>query len=105
MPLYQGKFKEDLNVEKAAEHLAKFLKSCTEEMKLAAYALGRTGLSQVGRKDSVCVDRDLAWTLGIDYAGIPREDQQHAREDIQAAPPRKRGEAPEKLRPAARNIH
>jgi len=84
IPLYQGKFKEDLNVEKGAEHLAKFLKSCTEEMKLVAYSLGKTDLSQVGREDLTCVDRDLAWTLGIDYAGFSREEQHLAREMFHA---------------------
>lgn len=105
MPLYQGKFKEDLDVEKGAEHLAKFLKSCTEEMKLAAFSLGKTDLSQVNREDLVCVDRDLAWTLGIDYAGFSREDQRAAPDGIHAVPPWMRGGAPGKEAPATRNIH
>jgi glutamate synthase domain-containing protein 2 len=73
--LYHGKFKEDINIEKGAEHLAKFLKSCVEEMKLTAYALGKTALSQVDRSDLVSVDRELARLVGVDYAGLPREEQ------------------------------
>jgi hypothetical protein len=57
IPLYLGKFKEDLNVEEGAEHLAKFLKSCNEEMKLVAYALGKTDLAQLNQQDLVTVDR------------------------------------------------
>lgn len=74
IPLYLGKFKEDLDVEEAAEHLAKFLKSCTEEMKLTTYALGKTDLAQINRKDLVCVDKELAQVLDVDYAGYPRLD-------------------------------
>lgn len=73
--LYQGKFKEDFDIEQGAEHLAKFLKSCTEEMKLVAYALGKSDLNQVDRRDLVCVDRELARIFGVDYAGLPREEQ------------------------------
>jgi glutamate synthase domain-containing protein 2 len=71
IPLYLGKFKEDLNIEEAAEHLAKFLKSCNEEMKLVCYALGKTDLAQLNRSDLVTVDRNLAEVLSIDYAGFP----------------------------------
>jgi glutamate synthase domain-containing protein 2 len=71
IPLYLGKFKEDLNVEEAAEHLAKFLKSCVEEMKLVCYALGKTDFAQLSKKDLVSVDKTLAEVLGIDYAGYP----------------------------------
>jgi glutamate synthase domain-containing protein 2 len=71
IPLYLGKFKEDLNVEQGAEHLAKFLKSCVEEMRLVAYSLGKTDLAQIDRRDLVTVDRDLSIALGIDYAGSP----------------------------------
>jgi len=73
--LYHGKFKEDFDIEQGAEHLAKFLKSCVEEMKLVAYALGKTDLNQISRDDLVCVDKELARVLGVDYAGYPREEQ------------------------------
>jgi glutamate synthase domain-containing protein 2 len=78
LPLYLGKFKENLDVEKGAEHLAKFLKSCVEEMKLVCYALGKTDLAQLDRSDLVCVDKDLSALLGVDYAGFPPEEQSEA---------------------------
>ena len=68
--LYHGKFKEDIDVEKGAEHLAKFLESCVEEMRMVAYALGKTDLNQIDRSDLVCVDRELARLLGVDYCGF-----------------------------------
>ncbi|MDD3653419.1 MAG: FMN-binding glutamate synthase family protein [Desulfotomaculaceae bacterium] len=84
--LYLGKFKEDLNIEKGAEHLAKFLKSSVEEMKLTAYALGKTDLAQITREDLVSIDKDLAWFLDVDYAGFSHEEQKLAREGLQVLP-------------------
>jgi hypothetical protein len=75
IPFYLGKYKEKLDVEKAAEHLSKYLKSCTEEMKLVCYALGKTDLAQLNRNDLVTVDRELSEVLGIDYAGFPPSKQ------------------------------
>jgi hypothetical protein len=77
IPLYLGKFKEDLDVEKAAEHLAKFLKSCVEETKLVAYSMGKTDFAQISRNDLVSVDRTLADVLGIDYAGYGPSNQRN----------------------------
>ncbi|WP_334074536.1 MULTISPECIES: FMN-binding glutamate synthase family protein [Paenibacillus] len=78
IPLYLGKFKEDLDVEKGAEHLANFLKSSVEEMKLVAYVLGKTDLAQINKMDLVTVDRELAQVLQIDYAGFPPGKQKPA---------------------------
>lgn len=105
VPLYQGKFKEDLNIEQAAEHLAKFLKSCVEEMKLAAYALGKTDLSQVNRDDLVCVNLELARTLGIDYAGYSRKEQCLLREDRHPVAPWQVKKEPAAELPDSARIH
>jgi glutamate synthase domain-containing protein 2 len=80
IPLYLGKFKEDLDVEEGAEHLAKFLKSCVDEMKQVAYTLGKTDLAQLNRRDLVSVDPNLAEVLHIDYAGFPSSAQQRRRD-------------------------
>jgi hypothetical protein len=64
-------------VEDASEHLAKFLKSCTEEMKLTSYALGKTDLAQVDRSDLVCVDPIMAQVLQVDYAGYSENNQKN----------------------------
>ncbi|PRX30981.1 glutamate synthase domain-containing protein 2 [Orenia metallireducens] len=69
IPLYLGKFKEDLDIEEGAQHLAKFLKSCIEEMKLTMYSLGKSDLAQLDRSDLVVVDKNLSDVLGVDYAG------------------------------------
>lgn len=105
VPLYLGKFKEDLDVEKAAEHLAKFLKSCTEEMKLTAYALGKSDLAQFQREDLVCVDRFLAGTLGIDYAGFSHQEQYLAREGNSGQSSWIEREKTDNKSPELRNLH
>lgn len=87
--LYHGKYKEDLNIEQGAEHLAKFLKSCVEEMKLTAISLGKTDLQQIGRDDLVCMDRELATVLGVDYAGWPRAEQRATKKEEMALKPDK----------------
>jgi glutamate synthase domain-containing protein 2 len=86
IPLYLGKFKEDLDVEEGAEHLAKFLKSCVEEMKLVAYALGKTDLAQLKRSDLVTVNRELAEILGIDYAGYPSNHPNNTKKRMEWIP-------------------
>ena len=66
--------------------MAKFLKSCVEEMKLVCYALAKTDLAQLKRSDLVCIDRNLAEVLGIDYAGFPPTIEINNR-DIDWIPP------------------
>lgn len=80
--LYQGKFKEDLDIDQAAQHLANFLFSCVEEMKLVVYALGKTSLQQVDSSDLVSMDKELAQALGIDYALYPKEAQRFIQPEI-----------------------
>lgn len=76
--LYQGKYKEDLDIDEAARHLVNFITSCVEEMKLVAYTLGKTDLHQVQKSDLVSMDRELARALGVDYALYARQDQKLA---------------------------
>lgn len=73
MALYTGRFADKLDVDKAATSLANFLKSCTEEMKLAVQAVGRQAVKELNRDDLVTIDRDLAEFAGIRYAGSPRK--------------------------------
>ena len=69
--LYDGKLKEDLDIERGSKTLSNFLNSCVEEMKLALTAMGKTDFTQLNMKDLVTVDKDLADSLGIEYAGYP----------------------------------
>jgi glutamate synthase domain-containing protein 2 len=69
MALYGGSHVDKLDVDEAARSVANFLKSCIAEMKLAAQAMGKRDLAELGRKDLVTVDKDLAEFIGIRYAG------------------------------------
>jgi glutamate synthase domain-containing protein 2 len=60
-----GASKDRLNVEQAAESLANFLRSCTDEMRYGAMALGLTRLRDVSRQDLVAMD---PWTAAL--AGV-----------------------------------
>lgn len=82
VPLYTGRFHEDLDVEEAAVNLANFLRSCVSEMELVVYALGKTAMSQVDRSDLCSTDREIAQLCRIDYAGIPPQEQNGAVEMI-----------------------
>jgi len=72
LALYDGVNVDKLDVDRAAQSVANFLKSCAAEMKLAAQALGKNSLTELCRDDLVTVDRDLAEFAKIRYAGSPR---------------------------------
>jgi glutamate synthase domain-containing protein 2 len=75
VPLYTGRFKEDLDVDVATKNLSNFLASCVEEMKLIAYALGKTALRDVNKADLCTVNREIALMAGIDWGYFPPEEQ------------------------------
>lgn len=75
LAFYVGKQKDQLDVQTAATHLYNFLTSCTEEMKLVVQALGKNSTKDLSKDDLVAIDRDLADTLELHFAGDPREQQ------------------------------
>lgn len=48
---YQGKFAKQFSIEKGAQALAKFFKSCQAELEEGIKALGKTSLKQVNKED------------------------------------------------------
>ncbi len=70
--LYTGKLTDRLDIDKAANHLANFLKSCVAEMKMAVQAVGKHSFKELNSDDLVTVDKDLAEFLKIRYAASPR---------------------------------
>ncbi|MDQ7094597.1 FMN-binding glutamate synthase family protein [Desulfosporosinus sp. PR] len=71
LALYNGSLAEQLDVDMGSKHLGNFLQSCREEMIMALQAMGKTSIRELGREDLVCIDRELANALKIDYAGDP----------------------------------
>ncbi|MBP2630763.1 MAG: gltB [Firmicutes bacterium] len=78
LALYTGKMTDKLDIDMAADHLAKFLNSCTLEMQLAIQAVGKSSTKELNSSDLVTVDKDLAEFMGIRYAATPR----HSKEDL-----------------------
>jgi len=76
LALYTGHFTDALDVDVAADHLAKFLASCVIEMQLAVQAVGKKRVTELDRTDLVSVEKDLAQFADIRYAGSHRDDQQ-----------------------------
>jgi len=72
---YTGQLNDKLDVDLAADHLAKFLASCIIEMQLAVQAVGKKSIKELDRTDLVTVERDLAQFAAIRYAGSHRDDQ------------------------------
>jgi methylamine---glutamate N-methyltransferase subunit C len=66
----------ELDIDLAAQHLAKFLTSCIIEMQLAVQAVGKNAIKELDRNDLVTVEKNITQFAGIRYAGIPREGRQ-----------------------------
>jgi len=73
LALYTGKITEKLDIDEAALHLSKFLKSCIVEMKMAVQAIGKNSILELSKEDLVTVDKEIAEFLNIRYAGSPRK--------------------------------
>lgn len=72
---HNGKKARDLDPEKGALYLARFLESCVAEMNQVAQILGRAHLRDIARADLCCLDRDLAALAGVRWAGTPPADE------------------------------
>jgi glutamate synthase domain-containing protein 2 len=81
LALYTGKMADQLDVDIAAQHLTKYLKSCILEMQLAIQAVGKTATKDLNRNDLVTVDKDLAEFIGIRYAATPRHNHEQLGEN------------------------
>lgn len=66
-----GKQAARFDIEKGANNLAKYINSCTEEMKMALTVMGKTSLQQLSKNDLVAVDSTVAQITGIRLANIP----------------------------------
>ena len=66
--LYTGVFKEELEVNEAAVHLANFIHSCVEEMKMDCYSIGKDSFYAVNRSDLCSLDKDLANLCRVRWA-------------------------------------
>lgn len=71
LALYNGALAEEFDIEEGSRHLANFLFSCQEELKMALQAMGKKTIQELSREDLVCLEPELARNLQIGYAGTP----------------------------------
>lgn len=110
LEIYNGRLTDQINIETSARNLARFLISCTAEMKHATLAVGKESVHQLGREDLCCVDYHLAEALRVGWAGVPaaasRERTQRAHRHRSAVrPPLERAGADVHLQSDTAPIH
>ncbi|MFY0544623.1 FMN-binding glutamate synthase family protein [Brevibacillus sp. H7] len=75
LAFYPGTLKDEFNEEEAAVYLEKFFVSCTEEMKMAIRALGKTSLKEVNAEDLVALDEWTSKVSKVRLAHLPCENR------------------------------
>lgn len=65
---YGGKYEDLFKVQKGADAGYNYLMACTEEMKVALRAMGKTSIRELSRKDVVSYDEKTAKYIGIPFS-------------------------------------
>lgn len=71
---YNGKLKDQFNIEEGTKAAEKFLIASTEEMKTALRAMGKRSLKELSRKDLVSYDELTARMAGVPFSFEPWTD-------------------------------
>ena len=61
--------RRNLNVEKASQNVYNYLKSCNEEIKMAAAAIGKDNIHELQKSDLRSLDETVTKMTGIKLAG------------------------------------
>lgn len=97
MVVYSGKATDQLDVDKAADNLTRYLQASVREMELMAISIGKDDLTALDRSDLCALDPFLAKAVGVDYAAVPPDAQSAFYRDLPAWMP---GMAPDADAPA-----
>lgn len=73
MFLYNGEYRDELDIEKGAVEVANFLKASTTEMQMLAQTLGKSDLQHVKMDDMVALSREIAEITGVKLAYVPQD--------------------------------
>jgi len=73
--VYTGKMTDQLDVDKAAMNLVRFLNACVREMELVAMTLGKTAFTDITKSDLCTLDPFMAKATGIELGMISADDQ------------------------------
>ncbi|WP_276351509.1 FMN-binding glutamate synthase family protein [Cohnella caldifontis] len=78
--VYTGKMTSELDVDRSARNLARYLGACVTEMEQVAQSLGRTALSDISKSDLCTLDADIARTTGLQWGWASPDMQDEALE-------------------------
>jgi len=70
---YSGAFQDEFDQDEAAFYLENFLRSFTEEMKVAVRALGKTSIREVNAEDLIALDEWTSKVTKVRLAHLPHE--------------------------------
>ncbi|MBY6270881.1 MAG: FMN-binding glutamate synthase family protein [Bacillaceae bacterium] len=73
--VYDGKMTDQLDVEKSAKNLFRFLNACVMEMEAVAVTLGKTSLADIAKSDLCTLDPFIAKAAGIPLGMVAPERQ------------------------------
>ncbi|UFJ38962.1 FMN-binding glutamate synthase family protein [Brevibacillus humidisoli] len=74
--VYTGKMTDQLDVDRAAFNLVRYLNACVHEMELVAVTLGKTALTDLSKSDLCTLDPFISKATGIQLGYVSPENQQ-----------------------------
>ena len=80
--VYSGKMTDQLDVDKAAMNLVRYLNACVREMELVLMSLGKTAVSDLTKSDLCTMDPFIAKATGIDLGYVSPENQSRFFDEI-----------------------
>ncbi|MDI3256814.1 MAG: FMN-binding glutamate synthase family protein [Kyrpidia sp.] len=73
--VYTGKLTDQLDVEKGARNVVRFLHACVHEMESVVQSLGKTAVADVTKSDLIALDPFVAWAAGVPWGWAAPERQ------------------------------
>ncbi len=73
--VYTGKMTDQLDIDRAAKNLVRYLSACVKEMELVTMSLGKTAFTDLTKSDLCAVDPLLAKATGLQFGGVSPENQ------------------------------
>lgn len=74
--VYTGKMTDQLDIDKSAMNLVRYLNSCVREMELVAMSLGKTALTDITKSDLCTMDPFIAKATGIQLGYVSPNNQE-----------------------------
>lgn len=82
MVVYTGKRTEELDVERSAKNLVRYLNACVTEMEQVVTTLGKTAIMDIAKSDLCTMDPFLAKATGVELGYVSPGKQDHFYEQL-----------------------